>query len=323
LAAATMCKSNGIKNGTPAPKPKGGGGSMKAVGFLVAGGAYYYGAPIVSAALAEPLAKWSALVNPYGESTMAWFTEGGTPHTKTTATKGWPLTDFGSFLAVLIAYTLMVFVLTPIMKMMPGDGIKFPAINFAYNVMQVALCSYMFIESFMIATRNGYSLVCNNMDIGASPPLAKLLWLFYVSKVFDFADTFFIIMGKKWKQLSFLHVYHHMSVFSFYWLNARVNYDGDIYLTIILNGAIHMMMYSYYFLAIHTRDIWWKKYMTTAQLIQFCIMMAQSTKMLYSGAECTNLPPRVTATYLVYILSIFGLFMHFFFQSYASKPKKA
>jgi len=161
------------------------------------------------------------------------------------------------------------------------------------------------------------------MDIGASPPLAKLLWLFYVSKVFDFADTFFIIMGKKWKQLSFLHVYHHMSVFSFYWLNARVNYDGDIYLTIILNGAIHMMMYSYYFLAIHTRDIWWKKYMTTAQLIQFCIMMAQSTKMLYSGAECTNLPPRVTATYLVYILSIFGLFMHFFFQSYASKPKKA
>ena len=77
------------------------------------------------------------------------------------------------------------------------------------------------------------------------PPLAKLLWLFYVSKVFDFADTFFIIMGKKWKQLSFLHVYHHMSVFSFYWLNARVNYDGDIYLTIVLNGAIHTIMYTY------------------------------------------------------------------------------
>ena len=248
-----MCKSNGIKNGTPAPKPKGGGGSMKAVGFLVAGGAYYYGAPIVSAALAEPLAKWSALVNPYGETTMAWFTEGGTPHTKTTATKGWPLTDFGSFLAVLIAYTLMVFVLTPIMKMMPGDGIKFPAINFAYNVMQVALCSYMFIESFMIATRNGYSLVCNNMDVGASPPLAKLLWLFYVSKVFDFADTFFIIMGKKWKQLSFLHVYHHTTIFLFYWLNGRVNYDGDIYLTIVLNGLIHTIMYTYYFVSMHTK----------------------------------------------------------------------
>jgi len=27
------------------------------------------------------------------------------------------------------------------------------------------------------------------------------LWLFYVSKVFDFFDTLFIVLGKKWSQV--------------------------------------------------------------------------------------------------------------------------
>lgn len=37
--------------------------------------------------------------------------------------------------------------------------------------------------------------------------------MFYISKIFDFADTVFIILGKKWNQLSFLHVYHHTTIF--------------------------------------------------------------------------------------------------------------
>ena len=32
-------------------------------------------------------------------------------------------------------------------------------------------------------------------------------------QVLDFMDTIFIILGKKWKQLSFLHVYHHITIF--------------------------------------------------------------------------------------------------------------
>ena len=55
-------------------------------------------------------------------------------------------------------------------------------------------------------------------------------------------DTFFIISKRSWKQLSFLHVYHHFTIFLFYWLNLRTNYDGDVYLTIVLNGFIHSIM---------------------------------------------------------------------------------
>ena len=36
-------------------------------------------------------------------------------------------------------------------------------------------------------------------------------------------------------------------------LNLRVGFDGDIYLTIILNGYIHTIMYTYYFVSQHTK----------------------------------------------------------------------
>ena len=94
-------------------------------------------------------------------------------------------------------------------------------------------------------------------------------------------------LSQKWKQLSFLHVYHHSTIFVFYWLNANIGYDGDIYLTIVLNGAIHAMMYTYYFLTMHRSKsgemvyVWWKSYLTLAQLAQFSCMVAQALTLLY------------------------------------------
>ena len=52
----------------------------------------------------------------------------------------------------------------------------------------------------------------------------------------------------------------------FYWVNVNAGYDGDIYLTIVLTGFIHTVMYTYYFVSMHTKDIWWKKYLTLMQV---------------------------------------------------------
>ena len=102
-------------------------------------------------------------------------------------------------------------------------------IKFIYNVSQIFLCAYMTIEAGFLAYRSGYSWVPCNAFNKVDPPLANLLWLFYISKVWDFWDTIFIVLGKKWRQLSFLHVYHHFTIFLFYWLNANVMYDGDVW----------------------------------------------------------------------------------------------
>jgi elongation of very long chain fatty acids protein 4 len=152
--------------------------------------------------------------------------------------QGWPLTDFPTAFSIALAYFLFVVLGTVIMKLGIPAMDPYP-IKFVYNVSQIMLSSYMTLEALLLAYRSGYSILpCvgyNKRD----PALANLLWLFYVSKIWDFWDTIFIVIGKKWRQLSFLHCYHHITIFLFYWLNAHVNYDGDIYLTIVLNGFIH------------------------------------------------------------------------------------
>lgn len=47
------------------------------------------------------------------------------------------------------------------------------------------------------------------------------VWWYYFSKVLEFTDTFFFILRKKDNQLTFLHVYHHSTMFSFWWIGVK------------------------------------------------------------------------------------------------------
>ncbi|TMW57696.1 hypothetical protein Poli38472_014299 [Pythium oligandrum] len=232
----------------------------------------------------------------------------------------YPLAKFSTVFAICVAYVTFVVFGTLIMKA-GVPAIKTSALQFVYNPLQVVVCSYMCVEAGLQAYRNGYSATpCNPYD-AEKPVMGNVLYLFYLSKVLDFMDTFFIIVGKKWKQLSFLHVYHHLTIFFIYYMNFRTSYDGDIYATIILNGFIHTIMYMYYFVSAHTRDIWWKKYLTAMQMIQFLTMNVQGY--LTVSRSCKGMPPKIPLMYLVYIQSLFWLFMNFFIRSYCVKPRKS
>jgi elongation of very long chain fatty acids protein 4 len=98
------------------------------------------------------------------------------------------------------------------MKYLPPISGLYP-FKFLYNVIQVMLCSYMCIEAGMRAYYAGYTLLPCNTFNHLNPPIGQILYIFYLSKILDFMDTFFIIAEKRWKQLSFLHVYHHAATF--------------------------------------------------------------------------------------------------------------
>ncbi|CAM9699436.1 unnamed protein product [Chrysoparadoxa australica] len=234
-------------------------------------------------------------------------------------TGDWPLAQFRHSFGIALGYLAFVIIGRRVMNFLPSlDGHTYP-LRFMYNVVQVMMCSYMCLEAGIIAFRQGYGcLPCAAFDT-KSPPVANVLWLFYVSKVLDFMDTVFIVLGKKWNQLSFLHVYHHFTIFLFYWLNLNVGYDGDVFLTIVLNGFIHTVMYTYYFVSLHTKDIWWKSSLTMLQMIQFMTMNAQAAYLIISG--CKSYPRRIIWTYTFYIFTLLLLFANFFVQSYM-KPKK-
>ena len=160
----------------------------------------------------------------------------------------------------------------------------------------------------------GYTLSFCNPFNQTNPPIGFILYIFYLSKILDFLDTVFIIAEKRWGQLSFLHIYHHTSIFLFYWLNINVGYDGEVYLTIVLNGLIHTIMYTYYFVSLHTKDIWWKSALTMSQMVQFVVMNVQAISVLYTN--CQQYPRNITLAYGWYILSLLFLFAHFFVTSY-------
>jgi len=277
----------------------------------------------IIAGMAAALSDFHEYTTALGLKITAWVAE-GTDLPKYPVTSSWPLARLDHCLIIAYSYLVLVFLGSFVMSRKGMEPIKFPLMQKVYNFVQVSLCGYMCIEAARIAYTQGYTLWPCVPFNATNPPIANVLWLFYVSKVLDFVDTFFIITGKKWAQLSFLHVYHHWSIFQFYWLNLWVGYDGDIYLTIVLNAFIHTIMYSYYLCSAQKGNILGtfakavKPFITSMQLVQFFTMIAQATVLLSSG--CTSFPPRNTKLYFGYICTMIVLFGQFFVKSYLSKP---
>lgn len=190
-----------------------------------------------------------------------------------------------------------------------------------YNFAQVALCGYMVREAFLGAKERGFEIVCNEHNLDPSDRrILNVLYVFYLSKVLDFADTLFMILKGSWRQVTFLHVYHHSSIFIVYWLILNAGYDGDIYFTIVLNGFIHFVMYGYYLattLSISVPLVL-KKLITNMQLIQFSCMLIQGAYLLLK--QCPY-PRNITWIYLFYITSMFLLFSNFKKKTYKKKKK--
>lgn len=70
----------------------------------------------------------------------------------------------------------------------------------------------MIMETVRVYQAEGYELICNPFN-ASKKDMAGILWVFYVSKILDFLDTVFMILRGKWEQMSFLHVYHHITIF--------------------------------------------------------------------------------------------------------------
>lgn len=47
--------------------------------------------------------------------------------------------------------------------------------------------------------------------------ITNVLWWYYFSKLIEFMDTFFFILRKNNHQVTFLHIYHHISMFNIWW----------------------------------------------------------------------------------------------------------
>ncbi|CAD7083686.1 unnamed protein product [Hermetia illucens] len=172
-----------------------------------------------------------------------------------------------------------------------------------YNFFQVALSIYIFYEGLDAAWLNYYSWRCQPVDTSNTPQAireARTVHIYFLAKITELLDTVFFVLRKKDRQITFLHLYHHTVMPMISWGTTKYYPGGHGTLIGLINSFVHIVMYSYYLLSAMGPQIqkylWWKKYITQMQMIQFCIAFLHSAQLLYTDcgyprwSVCFTLP---------------------------------
>lgn len=201
-----------------------------------------------------------------------------------------------------------------------------------YNLFQIVSNIY-FLHSIIYYSfwKAGYSLYCQGLTYKADENSMNLLnayyWYFFV-RVADFLDTLFFVLTKKFSHISVLHVTHHTIVVFNGWMFLRLGADGHTVFGVCLNAFVHIIMYVYYFLASLGPSIqkylWWKKYLTRVQIVQFFIMIIHGCIPIF--VDC-GYPVMLLSIGIPQVILILGLFVNFYVQAYLNRssggPPKA
>ncbi|KAH7953338.1 hypothetical protein HPB49_007222 [Dermacentor silvarum] len=183
----------------------------------------------------------------------------------------------------------------------PYDGIK-PIVNI-YNACMVVLNAY-FMTAFLARTYmgGGYTLFCQGIDYEArdevTMSLLNLIWWYTLVRIADFMDTVFFVLRKKDSHVSFLHVAHHILVV-FNWLLRRRLRPGRP------GGTDHLQ-----------KHLWWKRYLTQVQLVQFCIIFVHMLVPLFYS--CGYPRPHIYVM-LCEAVFFFTMFVRFYLKAYRDR----
>eukprot|EP01126_Amoeba_proteus_P037065 TRINITY_DN3799_c0_g2_i6.p1 TRINITY_DN3799_c0_g2~~TRINITY_DN3799_c0_g2_i6.p1 ORF type:complete len:141 (+),score=10.27 TRINITY_DN3799_c0_g2_i6:702-1124(+) len=137
-------------------------------------------------------------------------------------------------------------------------------------------------------------------------------------------DTIFMVLKKKNNQITFLHMYHHISMPLLWWFGIKLSATGDAYWSAMQNSFVHVLMYSHYLVsAIGVRSLWWKPYLTQIQMAQFLlnIVLVFATELGMCGDEY-NFPDWMRRGMIAYMFSLLLLFLNFYLREYLSKKDK-
>lgn len=237
----------------------------------------------------------------------------------------WPLMSSPLPTILLCAsYLLVVGVLPQVMAKRKALDSK--AVMIFYNFGMVILNLYIFIELLTCAVQSNYNWVCTPVDYSHDPlavRMAAVLWWYYISKPIEFFDTIMFILRKKTRQVTFLHVYHHVTMPLLWWIGIKWVAGGQSFFGALVNSSVHVIMYTYYGLSTMgpemQKHLWWKRHITHYQLIQFVWGIMHCILSLY--VECP-FPKWMQYACITYAGSFIILFTNFYIQNYFSKEVK-
>uniref|UniRef100_A0AAQ4QAG2 Elongation of very long chain fatty acids protein n=1 Tax=Gasterosteus aculeatus aculeatus TaxID=481459 RepID=A0AAQ4QAG2_GASAC len=228
--------------------------------------------------------------------------------------RGWLLLDnYPPTFALTVMYLLIVWIGPKYMKHRQPCSCR--GLLVLYNLGLTLLSFYMFYEVNGLLGTEG----------GPEQSITNVLWWYYFSKVIEFMDTFFFILRKNNHQITFLHIYHHASMLNIWWFVMNWVPCGHSYFGASVNSFVHVVMYSYYALSAIPAlrpYLWWKKYITQLQLIQFFLTMSQT---MCAVIWPCSFPRRWLYFQISYMVTLIFLFSNFYIQTYnksSGSPKK-
>ncbi|CAH2008599.1 unnamed protein product [Acanthoscelides obtectus] len=197
----------------------------------------------------------------------------------------------------------------------------------AYNAIQILANLYIFylavLEMLFVSNWS-----CDPVDYSYSPEAIHTLksyHLFFLTKLGDLLETVFFVLRKRYRQVSFLHVYHHFGMFTMLWVAVKFFGGGHGTWVGLINSLVHAVMYTYYLLSAideeWKKNVAFKKFITQIQMIQFTIFIIIYGRLLLK-TDCQY--PRLCSYFFVpqnfFMLILFG---DFYRRTYLKKQNPA
>ncbi|XP_022816394.1 elongation of very long chain fatty acids protein AAEL008004-like [Spodoptera litura] len=196
-----------------------------------------------------------------------------------------------------------------------------------YNIFQIILSLFMTVLGFSFFLTESYENKCYSVDYSDNPRAmlwASGAWWFFFAKITELLDTVFFVLRKKDRQISFLHLYHHSIMPIIGWIGVKYAAGGQSIPEGCINAFIHVVMYTYYLISglgpQYQKYLWWKKHLTTMQLIQFCIIVYLNVNSLFSSS--CNYPKYLSIFVMMNCFAFFYMFGKFYYNSYVQGTKK-
>eukprot|EP00466_Bigelowiella_natans_P002927 jgi/Bigna1/130584/aug1.11_g5292 len=145
--------------------------------------------------------------------------------------------------------------------------------------------------------------------------ISRAFGMYRVLKYIELIDTVLIILRKKWRQLSFLHVYHHSSIL----ILAEISVNFAPWMSVAplaaLNSFVHIIMYGYWafrsYFGAESTPLSVKKLITVVQIIQFVLGFTQCSIGYLHYSFCPY-----AALYAAFFMLLFS---RFYIRAYCKK----
>jgi hypothetical protein len=185
-----------------------------------------------------------------------------------------------------------------------------------HNGLLVAFSAWTFVSLSQILYNDG--IVFQSNYYFQNPHFDKVICLFYISKYYEFFDTFLLYLNGK--SPIFLQKYHHIGAI-LSWHLMYVYKVEMVWMATFLNSFVHTIMYSYYLGCLlklnRVRVI--KKYITSIQLCQFFILYVNFY--FYTPPIESWFNYYIIIFFASYGIGVIGLFGRFYYDSYIDNKK--